>query len=257
MSGGPWRVPAAAIALLVCVAGCSSGKGAARTEPTAARPSPSAPGTSATSAASPTGQVVVHGVATLDGKPFDARWVGAAVLRGGLVTPCQRALLPVSNGRFTVAVFADSESSGCGAPGARIVLWTYARGKILHSTNVVAWPANEMTVSFGARYSSATPAGAAPVTAQFNGRLLTAGGAPLPDGTRVEAYVGDTRCGLASQRSDADFAGYILAVVGPESIAACARGAHLTFRINGRPAAETAAVNTPPGNQRQLDLLLR
>jgi hypothetical protein len=248
---------AVVIALVAGIAGCSSDKGAARPEPTAARPLASAPRPSATSAASPTGRVVVHGVATLDGKPFDARWVGAVVLRGGLVTPCQRALLPVVNGRYTVAVFADSASSGCGAPGARIVLWTFARGKILYSTNVVPWPASEKSVVFAARYSTSTPAGAAPTTAEFNGRLLTAGGAPLPDGTRVEAFVGNTRCGLASQRSDADFAGYILAVVGPESIPACARGAHLTFRINGRPAAETAAVNTPPGKQRQLDLLLR
>jgi hypothetical protein len=201
-------------------------------------------------------RVVVRGDATLDGAPFDARWVGAVILKDGLVTPCQRTLPPVANGRYTITVLADTESSGCGAPGAEIVLWTYAGDKIVFSTNTIAWPGNGRKKTFAARYSASTPAGAAPVTAQFNGGVFGSGGRPLPAGTRVDAYVRDTRCGTASVRSSPGFNGYILSVVGPESIAGCERGAPLTFRIDGRPAADTNVVNTPPGQRESLDLTL-
>ena len=201
-------------------------------------------------------RVVVRGNATLDGAPFDARWVGAVVLRDGLVTPCQHNLPPVTNGRYAVTVLADAESIGCGAPGARIVLWTFADNKILHSTNSAAWPGNGRASTFMARYSTSAPAGAAPVTAQFTGGVFGGDRRQLPPGTRVEAYVGETRCGVASVRSSDDFTGYVLAVVGPDSIAGCTRGATLTLRINGRPAAVTSVVNTPPGQQESLDLTL-
>jgi hypothetical protein len=201
-------------------------------------------------------RVVVRGDATLDGAPFDARWVGAVILKDGLVTPCQRTLPPVADGHYTITVLAETESSGCGAPGAEIVLWTYAGDKIVFSTNAMAWPGNGREKTFAARYSASTPAGAAPVTAQFNGGVFRSDGRPLPAGTRVDAYVRDTRCGTASVRSSTGFTGYILSVVGPESIAGCERGAPLTFRIDGRPAAATNVVNTPPGQRESLDLTL-
>ena len=201
-------------------------------------------------------RVVVRGNATLDGAPFDSRFVGAVVLRRGLVTPCQHTLPPVANGRYAVTVLADTESSGCGAPGAQIVLWTFADNKIVFSTNAVGWPGNGRVKSFAARYSTSAPAGAAPVTAEFTGGVFGTDGRELPTGTRVEAYVGDTRCGVASVRSSDNFTGYVLAVVGPDSIAGCTRGATLTFRIDGHPAAATNVVNTPPGQREALDLTL-
>ena len=39
-------------------------------------------------------RVVVRGRANLDGASFDAQYLGAAVKRNGLVTPCQSALPP-------------------------------------------------------------------------------------------------------------------------------------------------------------------
>jgi len=103
-----------------------------------------------------------------------------------------------------------------------------------------------------------TPAGAAPTTAQFTGGVFRRDGRQLPPGTRVEAYVGGTRCGVASVRRASSYTTeYILAVVGPDSVSGCTRGAHLTFRINGRPAADTSVANTPPGQQNSLNLTLR
>ncbi len=201
-------------------------------------------------------RVVVRGSATVDGKAFDSRWVGAVVIRAGLVTPCQHTLPPVANGVYEVTVLAATESAGCGAPGARIVLWTYSHDKIVFSTESVPWPGNGRTTKFTAHYSKSTPAGAAPVTAQFNGGVFGADRHLLPAGTRVEAYVHGTRCGVASVRSSDSFTGYVLAVVGPDSIPTCTRGAELTFRVDGRPAASKKVVNTPPGQRDSLDLTL-
>ena len=181
---------------------------------------------------------------------------GAVVLRAGLVTPCQFALPPVTKGRYTITVLAETESSGCGGPGAQIALWTFAHNEIIFSTNTVAWPTHGHTTNLAARYSTSAPAGAAPTTAQFTGGAFGADGHPLPPGTRIEAYVGGTRCGTAGVRYTDPSTEYILAVVGPDSIPGCTRGATLTFRIDGRPAAPTSVVNTPPGQRDALDLTL-
>ena len=200
---------------------------------------------------------VIRGTATVDGSSFDARFLGAVVLRGGLVTPCQDSLPPVVNGRYAITVLADSASRGCGTVGARVVLWTFIHNTFLYSVNSVPWPATSRALSFGARFSSSTPAGAAPTTAEFTGEAFGRNGLPLPAGTRIEAYVGGTRCGIASVRNSSAFTGYVLAVVGPDAVAGCTRGARLTFRIDGRPAADTSVVNTPPGQQAALDLQVR
>jgi hypothetical protein len=250
------------MAALAAITGCSSSSrpGAAPTSTSAPTPAPTPtsakPGVPPRSAGE-RDRVVVRGDALLDGRPFDSRFVGAVVLKAGLVTPCQHNLPPVAKGRYEITVLAETESSGCGEPGARIVLWTSARDKILFSTDAIAWPGNGGATTFAARYSSAAPAGAAPTTAQFNGGVYGADDRPLPPGTRVEAYVGSTRCGVASVRSSVDFTGYVLSAVGPDSIAGCTRGATLAFRINGLPAVHTRVVNTPPGQRESLDLILQ
>jgi len=182
--------------------------------------------------------------------------VGAVVLRDGLVTPCQTSLPPVTKGEYSVSVYAEKESSGCGVPGARVALWIYAGGQILYSAESVAWPGNGRAATFAPHYSQAKPTGTVPVTAEFSGSAFRRDLGQLPPGTKVEAYVGNTRCGVASIRHSDGFTGYVLAVVGPDSITGCARGAPLTFRIDGKPAAKTTEVNTPPGRQRALDLAL-
>ena len=193
-------------------------------------------------------RVVVRGQLTLDGAPFDAKWLGAVVRRAGLVTPCQYTLSPVTNGRYEITVLADGEGSGCGAPGAEVVLWTFARDKQLYSREAVRWPGNGATTSFDATFSTSSPQGAAPPTSDFAGEVFARNGRQLPPGTRIEAYVGGTRCGVASVRRTGNFSGYTLSVVGPDSIARCGRGATLTFRIDGRRATDTA-VNEPSGHE--------
>jgi hypothetical protein len=181
--------------------------------------------------------------------------VGAVVLADGLVTPCQTALPPVAGGRYSVSVFTDTASAGCGQAGSEVALWIYANDQILYSTNTMPWPADEESqATFDATYEAATPDGATPEVAQFQGGAFAADGRALRTGSLVEAYIGDTRCGVASVRASTQFRGYIISVVGPDSIEGCTRGVPIEFRLDGEPATPTGVMNTPPGRDDTLDL---
>jgi pimeloyl-ACP methyl ester carboxylesterase len=201
-------------------------------------------------------RVVVSGRLTLDGAPFDANFLGAIVQRNGLVTPCQYTLPRVQDGRYDITVLADSEARGCGQDGAQVVLWTFANGERYYSNEAMPWPRQGRNAKFDATFSTSSPDGVAPAAAQFVGEVYDRRGRNMPAGTRVEAFVGETRCGLASIRRAGSFAGYLIAVAGPESIAGCERGAPLSFRINGRPAEDTKTLNEEGGRD-ALDLMLR
>jgi hypothetical protein len=189
-------------------------------------------------------RVQLRGRLSLDGAPFDARWLGAVVRRrDGLITPCQLALSPVRRGRYRIRVMADAEARGCGVPGAEIALWTFAHGRILYSTQRRRWPRGRR-LRLDASFSTATPDGAIPPRTEFAGQVFRSDGRQLRGGTRIEAYVGTTRCGLASVRRTGSFSGFTLNVVGPDSVPGCARGATITFRVNGRRALDTA-LNQP------------
>jgi hypothetical protein len=196
-------------------------------------------------------RVVLRGRLRLDGASFNARWLGAVVLRNGLVTPCQLALSSVRRGRGAITVMADAEASGCGVPGAQIALWTFAHDKIIFSRGTWRWPRGRRR-SVDASFSSATPSGAVAPRTEFAGAVFRPDGRQLPGGTRIEAYVGATRCGVTSVRRTGSFSGFSLNVVGPDSIAGCTRGAMITFRVNGRPALDTAVNELGRGGQ--LDL---
>ena len=197
-------------------------------------------------------RVRLHGRLTLDGAPFDARFLGAVVLRrDGLITPCQLDLPLVRRGRYAITVMAGAEASGCGVPGARIALWTFVGDRFLYTREARRWPrAGSRRVD--ASFSSATPEGAVAPRAQFGGEVFRPDGHQLAAGTRIEAYIGTTRCGVTSVRRTGSFSGFSLDVVGPDSIPGCARDATITFRVDGRPAPDTAV--NQPGESARLDL---
>jgi pimeloyl-ACP methyl ester carboxylesterase len=199
-------------------------------------------------------RVVLRGQATVDGDPFDAEFLGAMVQRNGLITPCP-GLTSVDDGRYEITVMADAEAKGCGTRDAQIILWTFVDDEQLYSTEAVRWPGNGRRTTFDASFSTAAPDGAAPPTSRFLGEVYDRRGRHLPPGTRVEAFVGDTRCGVASVWRTGSFSGYSLAVVGPDSVPECEAGATVTFRIGGKRAAETAVNET--GGETSLDLTLR
>jgi hypothetical protein len=238
----------AALTSLVALAACSSSD-----EPEAAPASTmtTAPGRPATEAR----RVIVAGQATLDGEPVESRWVGAVVLDDGLVTSCQTALPPVTDGRYSVSVFTDNASAGCGKAGTEVALWVFANDQIVYSTNTMPWPDDEQRqTTFDATYAIDDPEGATTELAQFQGGAFAADGTALRAGTLVEAYIGETRCGVASVRASTQFTGYILSVVGPDSIEGCTRDAPIDFRLDGERATPTDIMNTPPGMDDPLDL---
>ena len=208
-------------------------------------------------AAAPPGsddRIVVRGRATLDGVPFDAPYLGAVVERQGLVTPCQRTLPEVRAGRYVINVYARTEATGCGTPGAEVFLWTFVQGQIVYSRESVPWPGRGATARFLPTFSSADPDGGVGPTVGFAGEVFDVYGRRLPPGTRVEAYIGTTRCAVASIRRTGNFTGFSIDVVGPESVPGCGRGATINFRVDGRRAVETAV--NEPGLGASLDLSL-
>ncbi len=196
--------------------------------------------TSSSSTAGAVERVVVRGHATLDAAPFDAEFVGAAVRNRGLVTPCQATLPRIDRGLYVIEVMSATAALGCGVPGSEILLWTFAGNTQYFSSAARPWPADGRPTTFDAHFTSAAPKGAAGPTTEFAGEVFEHDGRRLPDGTRVEAYVGSIRCGVASVRTEGDFTGFSLSVVGSESIAGCERGATVTFRVDGQQVVTTA-----------------
>ncbi len=149
---------------------------------------------------------------------------------------------------------ADADSSGCGGLGAEVLLWTFVEDQKLCSTELLPWPADG-EARFDATFSTSAPRGAATTTTEFTGEVYRRDGRRLPPGTRVEAIVGDTVCAVASVKRTGNFSGYVLAVVGPDSVAGCRSGARLRFRIDGREAIESATHGPDQGGT--FDLTVR
>jgi hypothetical protein len=243
------RLLGLAVIAALAVAGCS-GDDDDDTSPPTGGASTTAAGTPST--ADQSDFVSVRGNLTLDGEVLDAEFLGAVVVRDELVTPCQGEIPKVVSGAYDIAVLTDAASAGCGAPGARIVLWTFVNDTRLYATTAIPWPASSRDTTFDASFSTDTPFGITSETADFTGLVYGADGNPVATGTRVEAFVGDTLCAVAGVRDTGEYTGYILAVVGDDAVPGCTRGADLTFTIDGEPATET--VPNEPGRRDALDL---
>jgi hypothetical protein len=188
---------------------------------------------------------VLSGRASLDGSPVDTEFVGAVVRDNQLITPCQLDLPPIDAGRFEITVLSAEGSAGCGHPGAEVILWIYVGDVKVFATTAVAWPASgraDVTLDF----SAANPIGAAAPAVELFGEVFRADGQRVASGVRVEAYIGDTLCGVGSIRNSGSFDGYLLSIVGPGSIAQCLDGATVTFRVDGTNAEETTTNSQRP-----------
>ena len=195
-------------------------------------------------------QATFNGVALLDGRRFDAAFIGSVVLEHGLVTPCNVTIPAITGGRFTIDVYSADASVGCGRSAAKVVFWTYVNNRKLFATNGIEWAsggASNLTIPF----SASRPLGATPSVLELSGGAYTADGNLVNAGARVDAYIGDTLCGVASVRHG-DFNGYILHVIGPDSRPGCQADGLITFRIDGRRVSKTIRRNAVA--PRQLDL---
>jgi hypothetical protein len=190
-------------------------------------------------------RATVRGLATLDGAPFDAEFVGAIVRSDGLATPCQATLPAIEGGRYDVQVYATVEGEGCGGPGTEVVLWTIAGDQQLWSTTSVAWPGDGETAAFDAAFATATPQGAAPVVTEVSGEARDGSGRRVDPGATIEARVGETVCGVSTTRDFGDEAvTFSLSIVGPDARPGCDRDRPVTFRVDGAAAAESIANDT-------------
>jgi hypothetical protein len=198
---------------------------------------------------------VVRGRASLDGASFDAPYLGAAVKRNGLVTPCQRSLPRVRNGRFTITVLARTEAKGCGAAGSQVFLWTFVQDQIVYSSQSVRWPGNGKTTRFDPVFSISAPIGGVGPIVGFAGEVFDSANRRLPPGANVEAHIGETLCAVATTRRIEDFVGFSIDVVGPDSIPGCAIGGTITFRVDGRDARETPINQEGQGTSLNLSLV--
>jgi hypothetical protein len=245
------RSSVAALALLLpaLLAACTSGSSRAGRAPS----TPSSTSSTSSSVAGGKGRVTVRGTARLDGVAFDARFVGAVVLDAGLATPCNVEIPAIFGGQFALDVFGNDELAGCGRKGATVVLWTYSGATKLYSTTSINWPARGSTTTT-IDFSKADPRGAAPAVMELSGAVHRTDGRPVPAGARVDAYIGSTRCGVASVRTGV-FDGYIMHIVRSDSISGCTTGATVTFRVDGARALETIVNGSRP--PRQFDLTIR
>jgi len=202
------------------------------------------------------GAAVLHGRLTIDGRPLDAQFLGARVIRDGLPAACQQTIPAVPAGAYRIGVLSDAEAPGCGAAGARIVLWTNVDGQTLFSRDSAPWPKPGGAASFDSAFSTTDPKGAARPATEFFARVTRAG-VPVPAGTAVRAFIGDTLCASSSIRTFDGDVGAIVIVAGPQR-AGCAEGGRITFDIGGTLAAETATNDLGSGgDEHNLDLTIR
>ncbi len=218
------------------------------------------------------GGVVLVGDARLDGERFDSSWMGARVRAEGLVTPCQQAISPIEKGAFVIPVFGETQSVGCGRPGSEILLWTHDGEQMLFATEPVQWPEGDR-VEIAVEFSSDDPKGASMPTTDFSGEVRDAAGNRFTSGSVVEAYIGDTRCGIATVHSAEvlfpeltnlidtlgevaigmdSFRGFIISVVGPDSVPGCLAGEPIAFLVDGMETGQ--ARRNSPQESGSLDL---
>jgi len=182
-----------------------------------------------------------------------SRLLSAPLRRGG------SGGVPVSDGRYEVTVAGDGEARGCVSPGARLLLVVSSEGARFVSEEAIDWSADGKQLTFDATFSSADPEGVGSPATFFTGSVLDSSGETLPAGTVIEAYIGETLCGVTSlppvvMASD-DPTTYVIAVAGPESAPSCDDGADISFRVNGEQAEQTGANDFAEG-MHLLDLTL-
>ncbi len=204
-------------------------------------------------------RITIRGTLTVDGEPLHGTLPRVMVRKDGIERRCDYWGVPVPDGRYEVTVVGDAEAHGCGSPGAQLFIVISSEGDRFASQQTIDWPADGDALSFDATFSSADPEGVARPATFFTGSVLDSSGESLPAGTVIEAYVGETLCGITSLppavMASGDLTTYVMAVAGPESVPGCETGASISFRVNGEPAEQTGTNDLAEG-QYLVDLTL-
>jgi len=195
---------------------------------------------------------------TLDGQPFDG-FIWLVVQHNGLRSICNFSGDPLRAGTFERTIVADDEVRGCGAPGARVRLRGYANKRQYASRELFDWPDAAGNAEFDFTFASSDPPALDPPTTEFYGSVVDASGEPAAPGSVVEAYAGDTLCGVTSVPHVlmvfTDTTSYLLNTSSAEAVPGCDEGAALTFKVNGEPI-DVTATNALDASSHRLDLVL-
>jgi hypothetical protein len=189
-------------------------------------------------------RVTVSGDVTLNGEPLQHAFVWAEVTDGGLRRLCAFDGASPSDGRYERTLVSDRELAGCGAPGRRIRIAASTGGEVYFSSNSVPWPATGDAATLDVNFTDADAGRAIDNVTPVYGSVYDASGERRPPGTTVEAFIGDTLCGITAlpesvlvfQNPDQ----YDVLVASPEAVPGCEREGAITFRVNGELVAQTA-----------------
>ena len=214
-------------------------------------------------------RLTLGGMLTFDGEPLVGADTWVEVVKDGIMRTCSYWSWKPSDGQYYHEVAADAETAGCGQDGARayMIMYSFDRRRYYVAREALEWPVTTQLM-FDASFSSDDPVGAGVgatvedfLGARYRGVVLDAAGEPMPPGTLIEAFIGDTRCGayalpvVSMDTGGTESASYWLGVSGPELLPACTRGAPVTFRVNGETVPQ-AGVNTVEFFAEELDLRL-
>jgi pimeloyl-ACP methyl ester carboxylesterase len=201
-------------------------------------------------------RVTLQGATSIDGKPADGHFFWIEVISRGLRTPCSFPADVLRAGRYERVVAAATEVRGCGAVGTELYAVTSRQGDLLYA-GPIDWPEGARLIEADLEFSTIVPDPVAEAHTTLYGTVLDATGRHLPPGTEIEAFIGETLCGVAALSPvEMDFLGadrYDLLVVGPDSVPGCAFDQPLTLVVDGIRVAQTASHD---GSAHSLDLRL-
>lgn len=201
-------------------------------------------------------RVTVAGTVTLNGQPIgDGAYVYPIITKDNMERAyCMFLDARTSDGRYESVVASETEVPACGAPATEVYLGVYDPDSDQYYTSdrTIAWPADGNELRFDA---VVTTDGVGREGGLFYGVVGDANGKDVPPRTLIEAYSGDTLCGVSTVSE------VVMAYAGPATYDlaatsdACAENAPLTFKIGGKPAMQTGT-NSYDG-YRQLDLTVQ
>ncbi len=206
-------------------------------------------------------RITVSGTLTVDGEALDGTLRGVVVRADGLERVCHFTSLRVSDGHYEVVAAGDGEVTGCGAPGAEFYLLASVEGELFTSQELFEWPKDGKELIADATFSTADRTGVREPATTFTGSALGSTGERVMPGTVIEAYIGETLCGISSLppvvMAASDPATYSLIVVGPDAVSGCEKDGEISFRVDGEIAQQTETLDLDgEGEPHDLDLTL-
>lgn len=193
-------------------------------------------------------RIVLTGSLTLDGQPITEGFLWGLVEKDGILTTCSYEFPIMSEGTYEMPVAAESEVSGCNAPGAKLSLGYFINGENFLSDRQVDAPTAGSSAQLDGVFARSQPAGyKGPGLIEdvrgthLSGDLIDSSGRPLRAGTVVEAFIDGTLCGRYESPPMimvfAEPTTFSLDVVRSAVIPGCTAGAPIEVRVNGTPVA--------------------